>query len=72
MHPMKRKLLIVLLGAGTVLGYGAGFASMRWHAHHRRAAFERHVADTCVDAALRGGGRGGDHHRRGDGSVAPR
>ena len=72
MHPMKRRLLIVLLGAGTVLGYGAGFASMRWHAHHRRAALERHVADTCVDAALRAGdgGRGRGHHR--DGRVAPR
>lgn len=53
MHPMKRRILIVLLGAGTVLGYGAGFASMRWHGQHRRAAFERHVAETCVDAARR-------------------
>ncbi len=53
MHPMKRRIVIGLLAAGTVLGYGAGFASLRHHGQARRAAFERHVADTCVDAAAR-------------------
>ena len=54
---MKRRLLIVLLGFGTVFGFTTGFASMshRWHDHaeQRRAAFEAHVADICVDAAHR-------------------
>jgi len=53
---MRRKLLIVLLSLGTVIGYGAAFARMRcghggWH--QRRAMFERHVADICTDAALK-------------------
>lgn len=53
---MKRKLLIALFAFGTVAGFGSGIASMAM-CHHRaegrRAAFERHVADVCVDAALR-------------------
>ena len=53
---MKRKLLIFGLAAGTVLGFGHGFRSLA-HCHRgheaRRAAFEDHVADVCVDAALR-------------------
>lgn len=57
---MKRKLLIVLLGLGTILGFSTGFASMshRWHHHaeQRRAAWEAHVADVCVDAARRADG----------------
>jgi hypothetical protein len=48
---MKRRLLIALLALGTVGGYGAGFASMSCHAHARRAAFERHVANVCAEAA---------------------
>ena len=50
---MKRRLLIVLLTLGTIGGFGSGIASMRWHAHARRAAFERHVAAVCVDAKRR-------------------
>jgi len=50
---MKRRLLIVLLTLGTIGGFGSGIASMRWHGHARRAAFERHVAKVCVDAARR-------------------
>lgn len=53
---MKRKLLIALLAFGTVAGFGSGIASMAcWHhrAEARRAAFERHVADVCVEAAYR-------------------
>lgn len=53
---MKRKLLIALFAFGTVAGFGSGIASMAcWHhrAHERRAAFERHVADVCVEAAYR-------------------
>lgn len=53
---MKRKLLIALFTFGTVAGFGSGIASMAcWHsrAEARRAEFERHVADVCVEAALR-------------------
>ena len=53
---MKRRLLIALLGFGTLFGFGSGISSMaHWHHHQnaRRAAFERHVADVCVDAAYR-------------------
>ena len=49
---MKRPLLIALLTLGTVGGFAHGFASLRHH-HHRRARFERHVAQVCVDAARR-------------------
>ena len=55
MHPMKRKVVIGLLALGTVLGYGAGFASLR-HGKHgcsRKAAFERHEAALCEGAAER-------------------
>ena len=47
---MKRKLLIGLLGLGTFAGFGHGFASLRHH-HNRRAHFERHVAQVCIEAA---------------------
>jgi hypothetical protein len=57
---MRRRLLIGLLGLGTVVGFGSGLASLfcaggygRHHAWHRRAAFEQHVADLCTQAALR-------------------
>jgi len=53
---MKRKLLIALLAFGTVAGFGSGIASLacgHHRAHARRAAFERHVAELCVDAARR-------------------
>ena len=56
MHSTKRKLVIALLAAGTVVGYGAGFFTMANRGCARRAAFERHVASTCVDGAER-------HHR---------
>jgi hypothetical protein len=49
-----RKLLIAVLALGTVGGYAWGFRSMGCHRHHaqeRREAFERHVAQVCVDAA---------------------
>lgn len=51
---MRRRILMVLLAIGTVGGYAAGFA--RAHACHRAqtAAFERHVAEVCVDAANHG------------------
>jgi hypothetical protein len=48
---MRRPILIALLAFGTIGGYAAGFASLGCHHHERRAAFERHVADVCVEAA---------------------
>ncbi len=53
---MKRKLLIAFLALGTIGGFGSGIASMScWHhrPEARRAAFAAHVADVCVEAALR-------------------
>lgn len=47
---MRRNVKIAVLAAGVLLGYGSGFASLCAH-RHRRAAFERHVARVCVDAA---------------------
>ena len=54
---MKRRLLITALSFGTIFGFASGFVSLgsHWHGHHerRRAAFEDHIADVCVDAARR-------------------
>jgi hypothetical protein len=47
----KKKIVVALLALGTIGGYAAGFASLRCRGQHRRAAFERHVAQLCVDAA---------------------
>lgn len=53
---MRRKILVVLLALGAVLG----FASAARHAMpHRREAFERHIADVCTDAALRAAAKAG-------------
>jgi hypothetical protein len=56
---MKRGILIGLLAAGTVLGFGAGFSRLYWHrhgdGHHRwgRHAIEDRAAEACVRAAER-------------------
>jgi hypothetical protein len=50
-HPIKRRILIALFGLGTIGGFGAGFHSLRYHAWQRHAAFEKHVAQLCTDAA---------------------
>lgn len=61
---MGRKLLMVLLGVGAVAGFASGFAHLCYFGggwgHHgpggrfdRQSEFERHVAETCSDAALR-------------------
>ena len=58
---MGRKFLMVLLGVGAVAGFGAGFARLCYggygHGMHsrfdRHAEFERRVADTCAESALR-------------------
>jgi hypothetical protein len=48
-----RKLIIAGLLLGTIGGFASGFCSLRQHHQGRRAAFERHVADVCVEAAER-------------------
>ena len=64
---MKRKILIALLTLGTIGGFASGISSMRWRHHHRRAAFEQHVARVCVDAA-----RGADLEARQAPAASPR
>jgi hypothetical protein len=65
---MRRRLLIGLLALGTIGGFGSGIASMmgagRCH-QSRREAFERHVAQVCVDAAMRSREGHEGHHRHG-------
>lgn len=48
---MKRKLLIGLFAFGTVAGYGSSFACFKHRHEHRRAHFEQHVAQVCLEAA---------------------
>lgn len=48
---MRRKIAIVLLSLGTLVGYGSGFASLACHRRARQQAFEQHVAQVCVNAA---------------------
>jgi hypothetical protein len=51
---MRRLLLVFLLGLGALVGFGSGIHELRWHRWAQRAAFERHVAEICVDAARSG------------------
>jgi hypothetical protein len=46
----RHKLLLVLLAFGTIGGYASAFAHGSCGVN-RRAAFERHVASVCLDAA---------------------
>jgi hypothetical protein len=48
---MRRRILIVVLALGALGGYASGFASLAKCRHARRAAFERRVAEVCVEAA---------------------
>ena len=59
---MGRKFLMVLLAFGAVGGFAAGFGRLCYGgACHfgpggrfdRHAEFERHVADTCAESALK-------------------
>ena len=52
---MRRpRLLAFLLGVGALAGFASGMHQLRWHRWAQRAAFERHVAELCVDAARSG------------------
>jgi len=46
----RHKILLVLFALGTVGGYASAFAHGSC-GMSRRAAWERHVAQVCVDAA---------------------
>lgn len=48
---MRRGFVVLLLALGTVAGFGSGFASLSCHRRERERAFERHVADVCLEAA---------------------
>jgi len=65
---MRRRILIAVLGLGTLLGFGAGFASLRhgscgYRGGYGRAGFEQRVSELCADAALRA--------QRGQSAAAP-
>ena len=51
---MRRPFLLFLLALGALIGFGSGVQQLRWHRWAQRAAFERHVAEICVDAARSG------------------
>ena len=51
---MRRRLLALILGIGAVVGFGSGISELRWRHWARREAFERHIAEICVDAARSG------------------
>ena len=55
---MNRRIVMAVLALGAIGGYAMGFASMHRHHHDRKAAFERHVASVCVDAARRADQKG--------------
>ena len=48
-----RRLLLAALLVGTIGGFASGFSSLHHRHMDRRAAFERHIADVCVEAAER-------------------
>jgi len=59
---MGRKFLMVVLGLGAVAGFASGFAHLGGWCRYgygpgghldRQSEFQRHVADTCTEAALR-------------------
>ena len=51
---MRPKALAFLLGVGALVGFASGVRELRWHRWAQHAAFERHVAEVCIDAARSG------------------
>jgi hypothetical protein len=43
--------MIPLLAAGAFFGFASGFAHLHEMRHAHQSAFERHIADVCLDAA---------------------
>lgn len=50
---MRRPVLRFVLWLGVIGGFGSAFVHARHCHHHRREAFENHIADVCVQAAHR-------------------
>jgi hypothetical protein len=48
---MRKRILMVLLAIGAAGGYATGFAHMHKCRRDRHSAFERHVAEVCIEAA---------------------
>jgi hypothetical protein len=48
---MKRPIVLALLAVGIVAGYASGLAHLNAYRDARRATFERHVAEVCLNAA---------------------
>ena len=63
-YRIVRGLKVVLL-VGLVAGFGVEAVHARRASHHRREAFEHHVAELCVEAA-----RGADSKGREEASPA--
>ncbi len=59
---MRQRFLMGLLAFGALGGYLGGFMSLARHSHGRREAYERHMAQVCIDAAR---GDGANVARRG-------
>jgi len=55
---VKRRIVMAILAAGAIGGYAMGIHGACHRHHDRRAAFERHVAEVCVDAARRSDQKG--------------
>jgi hypothetical protein len=49
---MRHGFLVVLLGIAGALSIAVGVHRLQWR-HSQREAFERHVAELCVQAAER-------------------
>ena len=49
---IRRKIVIGLLGIGTVVGFGTGFASVHHHRGDHREEMARNLAAVCVESAL--------------------
>ena len=50
---MRHKAIILVLGMGTLFGFGSALFGCHYHGMERRQAFEDHVADVCTRAAER-------------------
>ncbi len=54
---MKRRLLLIALGLGTVVGFGSGLKSLHHHRAARHDANMTYLSEVCVAAALRARGQ---------------
>ena len=51
MHPIRRRIAMIVFAAGAVAGFGSEFHHAHCNRRERQEAFEQHVARVCVDAA---------------------